>query len=462
MKLSLLLLIFGIFTASLLPAQCWKQIKFSKGTAIAINIDGSLWTWGSNEDGKLGIDSSSHFYKISTPVQVGSDNDWDQIDAGWDVILVLKNNGTLWSWGDNAQGQVGNNSVNQVLSPIQVGMESDWAKVIAGTFTAYAIKKDNTLWAWGNNSHGSYGDGTTWDYKIPHLIGSFDQWMQIKCGNYHAAGIKIDSSLWTWGSNEFGELGLGQPAIYRKSPFQIAPGTAWKYVEAGIGYTMAIRNDGTLWGFGRNENGQLGDSVLTNKYEPIQIGKETNWSKVYLGGWRHTIGLKTDGTLWAWGNNISGQLGNGTTIPSSNPIQVGTANDWANADVGYGTNVARNSRGEYYAWGHNLEGSVGNGNFNNQLAPVLLNCDLVKTSELTNGTFNIFPNPTADNIRIETNGISLSNVELEIRDVLGRIVFKNIYLNRITPISVHHFESGMYILTIKNTKSQYSSLFYKI
>ncbi len=175
----------------------------------------------------------------------------------------------------------------------------DWSAIAAGGSHTVALKSDGTLWAWGDNDYGQLGDGTTTDKATPTQIGSATNWSAIAAGSRHTVGLKSDGTLWTWGRNPYGQLGDGT-TVDKYSPTQVGSATNWSTVAAGRHHTASLTSDGTLWAWGRNDYGQLGDGTTASKNTPTQIGSATNWSAVAAGG-HHTVAIKTDGTLWTWG-----------------------------------------------------------------------------------------------------------------------------------------------------------------
>jgi alpha-tubulin suppressor-like RCC1 family protein len=193
-----------------------------------------------------------------------------------------------------------------------------------------AVKTDGTLWCWGNDSYGQLGDNSSTVRSSPvTTVAGGTNWKQVSCGGYHTAAIKTDGTLWTWGLNTFGKLG-DNTASSRSSPVTTAGGgTNWKQVAGGVNHTAAIKTDGTLWTWGRNADGQLGDNTLVSKSSPVTtVAGGTNWKQV-AGGGSHTAAIKTDGTLWTWGSNANGRLGDNTATTRSSPVQpVGSFTNW--------------------------------------------------------------------------------------------------------------------------------------
>jgi len=243
--------------------------------------------------------------------------------------IALKANGTLWSWGGNQFGSLGLGDTNNRLIPTEVGSQNDWAQVAAGYVRSFVIKTDGTLWGFGGNTNGSLGVGVAGGgpYVTPVQIAAGSTWSQVStsiAGN-HSAGIRSDGTLSTWGTGSSGQLGLGTTTDHYV-PTQVGTLNTWVDVECGWNHTLAIKSDGTLWVWGSNGSGQLGLGDTKNRLSPVQVGTSTDWYRV-AGGSYHTLAIKTDGSLWAWGDNSDGQLGivggNRTT-----PTRVGTAVGW--------------------------------------------------------------------------------------------------------------------------------------
>src|SRR3989344_6242212 len=244
-----------------------------------------------------------------------------QISARYKHTIAIKSDGTLWAWGYNLYGQLGDGTTSQRNSPVQIGTDNNRVSISAGGYHTIAIKSDGTLWAWGSNDSGQLGDGTYNNKTTPTQITTVAaNWVSISTGGLHTLAIKSDGTLWAWGYNSGGQLGDGT-ATQRNSPVQIGTGNNWTSIAAGYYHTIAIKSDGTLWAWGYNGYGQLGDGTMVNKSSPAQIGTDNNWASIEAGGY-HTLAIKSDGTLWAWGDNGYGQLGDGTNTDRFSPVQV--------------------------------------------------------------------------------------------------------------------------------------------
>lgn len=325
-------------------------------SSLALKSDGTLWSWGFNGDGRLGIGNLND-QKI--PVRIGAESDWRKISIQRSHSLAIKANGTLWSWGANSDGQLGDGTFLNRTTPVQVGSDTDWVEVIAGDFFSYAIKSNGTLWAWGRNNYGQLGDGSTQRKSTPTQIGTDTDWSSLSCGFAHILALKDDGTLWSWGLNDVGQLGDGT-VLNKTTPGQIGLDVNWKAIAAGATHSVAVKTDGTLWCWGSNYSGQLGDATLVDKTAPIQIGLEDDWVKID-GGYSSTMAVKMDGTLWGWGYNSTGQLGDGSTENRSVPARIGTDINWEGATVGSSHSLALKSDGTIWAWGSSLSGRLGDG-----------------------------------------------------------------------------------------------------
>jgi len=256
-------------------------------------------------------------------------------------------------------------------SPVQtICGGTNWEQVSCSWSHAAAVKTDGTLWLWGNNSYGNLGDNTTTSRSSPvQTVAYGNNWKQVSCGNAHTAAIKTDGTLWLWGYNSHGQLG-DNTLIKKSSPVQtIAYGTNWKSVSASASVTAAIKTDGTLWLWGAN-GGNLGDNTTAYKSSPIQtIAGGTNWIQI-SAGLDASYGLKTDGTLWGWGDNSQGQLGDNTTIAKSSPVQTITGSDWVNVFSSYWNMGAIKSDGTLWTCGYNNWGQLGDNTIVKRSSPV--------------------------------------------------------------------------------------------
>ena len=303
----------------------WKFPKSKIDDPWVVKTDGTLWSWGSNSYGNLGLNTQGD--SRSSPTQVGTDTDWNEAYSAVFAGCAVKTDGTLWICGRNNKGVLGLNQANdlRVSSPTQI--PGAWSQLSTQTHTG-AVKTDGTMWSWGLNQHGQIGANLpeNTNYSSPVQIPGTD-WVSVSVasGNY-ALGTKTDGTLWAWGSNTYGMLGQNSRTWY-SSPVQI-PGTNWatdaSQFDANDFSSWAVKTDGTLWGWGLNNQGVLGQnqapSGLYSTSSPVQI-PGTTWSRVSGDGDNNNISAtKTDNTLWQWGAGNSHILN--STVSRSSPIQV--------------------------------------------------------------------------------------------------------------------------------------------
>jgi alpha-tubulin suppressor-like RCC1 family protein len=316
-----------------------------------------LWVWGRNSYGGLGINSIS---ERSSPVQtVAGGANWKQVSTDGLTSGGIKTDGTLWMWGYGQNGSLGDNAFTNKSSPVQtVAGGTNWKQVSTGMSTS-AIKTDGTLWTWGYNLYGALGDNTTISQRSSPVqtVAGGNNWKQVSSKGNTMGAIKTDGTLWMWGSGGWGELGDGT-TVNKSSPVQtVAGGSKWKQVSASYGLTAAIKTDGTLWLWGRNSYGQLGDNTIVNKSSPVQtVAGGSNWKQVSCS-YTSTAAIKTDGTLWLWGNNQYGQLGDNTIVIKSSPVQtVAGGSNWKQVSSGGITTGAIKTDGTLWLWGCNDNG----------------------------------------------------------------------------------------------------------
>ena len=305
----------------------WAQVSAGATHSAVVTPNGEIYAWGNNNVGVLGLNDTVN---RSSPTQVGGLTNWSQGSAGQNMCVAVKTDGTLWSWGyrlDNS-GQLGLNDDVTRSSPTQVGGLANWAEVKA-TNNGFCVarKTDGTLWAWGNNGGGQLGQNNTTKRSSPVQVGSLTTWSQVSAGGQHCAAIKTDGTLWTWGNNAHGFLGLND-TTYRSSPVQVGALTNWSKVSAGGGGCMVIKTDGTLWIWGRGSSGRLGLNDIDSRSSPVQVGSLTNWSQVAAGMTYFSTAIQSDGEIYAWGVNGSGRLGQNDLVDRSSPTQIGSLTNW--------------------------------------------------------------------------------------------------------------------------------------
>jgi alpha-tubulin suppressor-like RCC1 family protein len=332
-----------------------------------------LWAWGYNNRGQLGDGTNDD---KSSPVQnIISGSVWSKVSSGGNNTLGIKTDGTLWAWGEGNFGQLGNGldgNENKTSSPIQIG-NFLWKEVSAGVVSSAAIRSDGTLWTWGNNYAGILGNGTSDNKSSPVQVGFDNNWKQISNSILHVLAIRTDGTLWGWGEGNSGQLGQND-TVWHSSPVQITTDNDWKQVSATYSCSLAVKNDGTLWSWGEGVFGVLGNNYTAELSSPTQVGSSSDWASI-SGTFFNAVAVKTNGTLWAWGEGNSGAIGNGYTAIISSPVQVGTDSNWASAYAGGGNVAALKSDGTLWTWGNNYNGELGDGTKLDRSSPVQITSD---------------------------------------------------------------------------------------
>lgn len=284
---------------------------------VALKSDGTVWGWGRNQSGQLGDGSTT---MRLTPVQANGLSGVVSVAAGSHSAAV-KNDGSLWTWGGNAFGQLGDGTTTSRNTPGPVGSLSDVASVAVSSHTV-AVKTDGTVWTWGLNTSAQLGDGTTTNRSMPAQVSGLAGVSSVAAGYAHTVALKTDGTVWTWGKNTEGQLGAGTTTAYRSAPGQVAGLSGVIAVAAGDAHSLALKNDGTVWAWGRNGGfGVLGDGTTSQRSSPVQVVGLTGVIAVATTD-EHTVAVKADGTVWAWGYNADYQLGDETTVNRTVPVQV--------------------------------------------------------------------------------------------------------------------------------------------
>jgi alpha-tubulin suppressor-like RCC1 family protein len=327
-----------------------------------IGIPPELWTWGSGAFGRLGTNDVTN---RSTPVTTfAGGSSWKQVGGGGNTHpAAIKTDGTLWTWGSGTQGPLGNADVTDRSTPVTTfAGGTNWKQVSGGYRFTAAIKTDGTLWTWGRGTNGQLGTNDTTDRSTPvTTFAGGTNWKQVSCGSNYTSAIKTDGTLWTWGRGNDGELGNNNTTQRNTPVTTFAGGTNWKQVSGGGFYAAAIKTDGTLWTWGRGSSGQLGNNNTTQRNTPVTtFAGGTDWKQVMCGN-NHTAAIKTDGTLWTWGRGNGGGLGNADVTNRSTPVTTfAGGTNWKQVGGGYSDTAAIKTDGTLWTWGSGNDGRLGN------------------------------------------------------------------------------------------------------
>ena len=416
--------VLGGQRATITPPKANRGIRFSqvsaggyqmsdaKGFSVGVASDGNAYAWGSNQYGQLGQGSTSSTPQ-KTPVRVplpdgaASGFTYTQVAAGGNHVLAIGSDQTVYAWGLNDQGQLGNGSQdrNTHPSPMPVkgadGQPFKAVQISAGTSDSAAIDTQGRVYTWGseNSTYSAYSTSK----RAPTLAKDPDgssqglHAIQVSVNWSFIMALGTDGSVYTWGYNNYGQLGNGQSTgegstTYAADPARVPdPKDASKafkaaQISAGCSSVLAIGQDGTLWAWGWNEYGQLGDGTTTDQPKPKQVKNPTDSSQPFQvaqisAGVIHSLAVDENGTAWAWGWNVYGQLGDNTTSNRYTPTRVlppagqgsaGTGLATARISGGYYHSLAIGRDGNAYAWGDNQYGELGDGSVAQSRTPTLV------------------------------------------------------------------------------------------
>jgi len=347
--------------------------------ASGLVVTPELWTWGRNAEGQLGINLGIYQNKSIPVTTFSGGTNWKQVAGGSYHTAAIKTDGSLWVWGRNNFAQLGDNTTTNRSIPVTTfAGGTDWKSVACGGEHTLAIKTDGSLWNWGKGNDGRLGinDTTTRSTPVTTIAGG-NNWKQVAGGNRHCAAVKTDGTLWCWGLNENNQAGnrVGGATFTPVTTF--AGGTTWKQVACGGFHTVAIKTDGTLWIWGQNINnfGQLGVNDGNERRTPVTTFAGGNtWKSVTCSEY-HTTAIKTDGSLWGWGINGQGQLGTNDTTNRSTPVTTfAGGTNWKSASSGVGGFsghvAAIKTDGTLWVWGRGNERQLGTSDTTTRSTPV--------------------------------------------------------------------------------------------
>lgn len=334
-------------------------------TAV-VKYDGTVWTWGTNNNGEIGDGTTEERH---IPIMVEGIKNVKNIETGWSCTVALKNDGTVWAWGKNSEGQLGDGTNIDRLEPVRVKELTDIKDIGGKGNTFLAVKNDGTVWTWGANAYGQALNGNTESVFKPIQITSITDVKQVVAGYGYNMALKNDGTVWAWGNNSYGQLGIDGLDIVL-TPTKIEGLESIVEITAREYFSMALKDDGTVWSWGKNQNGQLGDGTLIQRKVPKKIDGLSNIVHIDEGQ-QNGLALKEDGTVWTWGNNIHGLLGNGEVEENYLvPRIVSGLKDVKMISAAQAHHIVLKDDMTLWAWGWNGSGCVGDNTIENKNVPV--------------------------------------------------------------------------------------------
>jgi alpha-tubulin suppressor-like RCC1 family protein len=343
-------------------------------TAADINrIRSNAFSWGDGSNGRLGNNS---ILNKSAPVFVsGGISDWTSVSTGPTAlhVLAIRADGTAWAWGNNSNGRLGDNTTVEKSSPVSVvGGFTDWVQVSCNGSTSLGVREGGTAWSWGGGAYGKLGNNDVIATSSPvSVVGGFTDWIQVSAGGSFSLGVRENGTAWGWGTGSQGVLG-DNTTLAKSSPVSVVGGfTDWIQVSGGNTHSLGVRENGTAWAWGSGGQGRLGDNSTVAKSSPVSIvGGFTNWTQVSAGVY-HSLGVRAGGSAWAWGNANNGRLGNNSTVIRSSPVSVvGGGSEWVQVSASVSHSAGIRADGTAWAWGAGTTGQIGDGTTNDRSSPV--------------------------------------------------------------------------------------------
>lgn len=442
---------------SLLVAGCINAQELTTGRyhGALICSDDSVKAWGAAPTLGNGTTNQS-----AVPVTVTGISGAQSLSAGGEFTLALLQDGSIWGWGYNSAGQLCDATFTSPrLTPVQAQGISDVVELAAGGSHVLALKSDGSLVAWGQNGFGSLGIGAGPPSSSAVSVPGLNNVVEIAAGHGHSLALKSDGTVWAWGRNNHGQLGLGSVNSYVGTPTVIPSLTDVASIACGYWHSVAVRVDGSVFCWGNNDQGQLGNSSWVGSSVPVQVSGLTNVVSVSSEHSTHNLAVKDDGTVWGWGANFDGQLGIGTNSFGSNvPVQVFGLTSPNRLATGGFFSLALDANGQLYSWGENDNGQLGNGSTSstNMVNLVPDPCEGSSTTEISQGQspslVRLAPNPTS---ALAVLSLPPGLWTLRVQDVTGREVIK-LQTSHTAVLDVQDWPDGCYTVQANDGQQLHS------
>ncbi|MCA6436399.1 MAG: T9SS type A sorting domain-containing protein [Bacteroidetes bacterium] len=436
--------------------------------SLTICNDSTVKAFGENATGQIGNGNTTD---QSIPSTVAGLSGIKAVSAGGDQLeahsMALKSNGTVWCWGSNLYGALGNASATGtfVTAPVQALLLTNVKAISAGGWHSVALKSDGTVWCWGWNADGQLGDASTVNKIIPTQVTSINNVVKIAAGTYHTLALKSDGTVWAWGDNVNGQIGNSTTGTDALAPVQVNGLTNVVAIAAGRFFSLAVKNDGTVWTWGQNLYGQLGNGNTTDSNTPVQVsGLAGINSAIAAAGAFHCHALKNNGTVWSWGRNTHGNLGNNTVADSNVPVQMTNFSNPVGMAAGTNFSLFFKADGSLWGTGRNASGQLGDGtttqrNIANQSA---VSCSILQNSSTTSlktdaiSDVLIYPNPSSGVYYFKLATELQSGKQITVINNLGQLISVeySALADNLLSINLKNQPSGIYFALIETEKGQ--------
>lgn len=445
--------LFLVFSSLILNAQCWEKTSCGIWHTAAIQSDGSLWAWGSSQYGQLGIGIDETIQSTNlnrnTPVQAGTDTNWQSVSCGWYHTAAIKTDGSLWSWGRNDGGEVGDGTMHTVRNvPVRIGTGNNWRAVSCSSFFTIGLKTDGTLWSWGGSSSGATGTDVFTYTTVPTQLGTDSNWQSISTGYNYVLAIKTDGSLWGWGENNWGQVGDGTN-VDKFTPTRIGTSNNWASISAGYNHSLAITTEGKLYSWGANYYAQLGNGATSPSYVPILVNEETDWVKAKAGQEASFI-IKSNGKLYHFGGGYG---------LNNRPTQISPDTDWQEVEINNFHAMRLKTSKMLYAEGLNSYGQLGIGYTNGNAVSTSVTCNALGLGPIAHSDFSMYPVPVKNKLNLDFGGTDILINFITITDMQGKVIFKS--NENKTELDLSGLANGIYCIKIVSDSEIFSSKFIK-
>ncbi|HLG03194.1 MAG TPA: T9SS type A sorting domain-containing protein [Bacteroidia bacterium] len=454
--------IFSGFTFS-------QQITGGGSHSLVICSDSTGRSWGANYSGQLGNGTTN---STTTPVSVSTISGLVAVASGWEHALALRNDSTVWAWGENMYGQLGDSSNFDSDTPVKVKVIDSIISISSGHIHTHSLaaKSDGSAWAWGYNSNGKLGDNTTTNRNFPARVhgpgnvGFLSGIIAVAGGHDFSLALKNDGTAWGWGANSFGQLGdSSNTTTYTPRKVTILSGA--RSIAVGDWHCIALKNDSTAWTWGYGGSGRLGDNSNLSKNAPVMVHGPNDVGFLtgiiaIAAGETFCLALKYDGTVWSWGKNDLGQLGDNSTTDRWTPVQVagpggaGFLSGIISIGAGARHAMALRNDGTLFTWGDNGSGQLGDGSYFTSTTPVQVNglCAMPTSAEenISSAGISVFPNPTTGIFYLSTGDEINPGSSFAIYNLCGQIVYRSEINKKEIEIDLSALAKGFYLFRVQN------------